>query len=402
MTGISLAVDARDLSSDLFPNGDIGPFLEHWTDLEERLRGQRLEPGTSFSVRLPGGELRMDVVSLLAPVVVDERTEFGIVAVRERSSVRSTYQCGTCRRASQRTYGPFICTQCPKSDQRVCDQHAVVLSGALTARCPQHAPACDCGTPAVIWCPGPLCHGRHAWCRMHSAAHASEPATAYCLPCLAELFPPCGVGRCDAIGSIACDHLSADGRPCDARRCPRHAKRWQVFGPHAEGLGRCEVHASLRGQPANELIYQVLGACAVRDQRPPTLASLRHMLMKLTDRNRTMREVYSLATAAPAATPPGLQRPVSNLVSKQKQRWHDDAVRSEESVDQRTAELRAWLNQHHNYQAAAALEGKTWVRPRADRPGMLFVAIDARLLNRQWRDAASTALGFDVRLETRA
>jgi hypothetical protein len=269
VTGISLAVDARDLRADVFPEGDIRQlFLRQWADLEPMLRGRTLQAGTSFPVRVEDGVLRIEVIYPLAPVLVDERTEFGIVAVRERPSVRGVYQCATCRREGKRTYGPFICKQCPAQDRRVCDLHAVVLPGSPTARCPQHQPACqDCGTTAAVWCPGPRCRGRTAWCERHPPSRTSEPTTSYCLPCLTELFPPCGQARCARVGSISCDHLSRDGRPCDARRCPRHAQRWQVFGPHAEGLGRCEVHTQLRGQPADELIYQVLGACAARKPR---------------------------------------------------------------------------------------------------------------------------------------
>ena len=162
MTGISLVVDARNVSADMFPDGDIRQFLGQWADLEQRLQGRALQAGNSFSVRVDDGELRMEVTYPLTPVLVDERTRFGIVAVRERPSVRRVYQCATCRREHKRIYGPFICQRCPQEDRRVCDQHAVVLPGSLTerrsliARCPQHQPACkDCGAAAAIWCPGP-------------------------------------------------------------------------------------------------------------------------------------------------------------------------------------------------------------------------------------------------------
>jgi hypothetical protein len=367
------------------------------------LRGKTLQAGNSFPVRVEDGVLQFEVIHPLTPVLVDERTEFGIVAVRERLSVRGVYQCATCRREGKRTYGPFICLKCPELGRRVCDLHAIVLPGSLIARCPQHQPECRGGdTAAAIWCPGPRCESRTAWCRRHSASHSSEPTASYCLPCMAELFPPCRVGNCDAVGSISCDHLSPDGRPCDERRCPRHAKRWQVFGPHAEGLGRCEVHAQLRGRPAEVLLYQVLGACAVRGQPPPSLASLRHMLMKLTEQNRGMREVFSLAVAAPASAPPALQRQVSDLVTQRKQRWRKAVEEAEDAVKERTAQLQNWLNQHNNFQAASSLEGTYWSKPREGKPGMLRVSCDARLLSRAWRDAASAELGFEVRLETRS
>jgi hypothetical protein len=402
MTGISLTVDARGLKSDVFPDGDIRQFLTHWGALEPVLRGKTLEAGMSFPVHVDDGEFLVEVIHPLTPVLVNERTEFGIISVRERPSVRNVYECATCRREGKRTYGPFICPQCPRQDGRVCDSHAIVLPGTktLAARCPQHQPECQgCGSAAAVWCPGPRCRSRAAWCRSHAAAHSSEPSAAYCFQCLGDLFPSCKKGNCDAVGSISCDHLARDGRPCDARRCPRHARRWQVFGPHAEGLGRCDAHAELRGLPAEELIYQVLGACVVRNLPAPSLPSLRHMLMKLTARNRDMEEVFALATAVPAYGSP-IQDQIRALGDRQKERWRGAAAAAADAVEERTAQLKDWLAQQRNHQAAASLTGRHWVKPRDGRPGMLYVICSARLLPRAWRDAASAALGFDVRLES--
>jgi hypothetical protein len=124
--------------------------------------------------------------------------------------------------------------------------------------------------------------------------------------------------------------------------------------------------------------------------------------MKLTERNRGMSEVLSLASVAPASAPPPLQRPVSDLVARNRSRWEEAAVGAEDAVEQGTARLKDYLNRYGNYQAANYLTGKNWVKPREGRPGTLYVGCDPRLLPRQWRDAASAALGFDVRLETRA
>jgi hypothetical protein len=125
------------------------------------------------------------------------------------------------------------------------------------------------------------------------------------------------------------------------------------------------------------------------------------MLMKLTERNRDMRHVFDLTTMSPAAAPPTLQRQLGDLVARRKKRWWEEVIAAEESLEQRTAQLKDWLNRQGNCQAASYLEGKHWARPRNERPGTLYVTCDARLLPRPWRDAASAALGFDVRLETR-
>jgi hypothetical protein len=162
------------------------------------------------------------------------------------------------------------------------------------------------------------------------------------------------------------------------------------------------VHADLSGLQPQELIYELLGACAVRSLRAPSVAGLRHMLMKVTGRTRDMREVYTLAMGVPASAPATLQRPMSELVSRHQERWCEEVERGVGAAEQATARLKDWLNRQGNYQAATYLTGKNWVRPRDTRPGTLYVVCDARLLPRPWRDAASAALGFDVRLEHNA
>jgi hypothetical protein len=405
MSRISVVVDARDAGDALFPDGDVAPFLRNWADLESQLRGRTLQSGVIFSVPLPSGKLKVEIIGPDEPVIVDERAEFGIVAVRERPQVRDVYLCSTCRRDGDRKYGPFICVQCPQDDRRICDRHAVVLpgalaaaTGALTANCPAHRPMCACGRTAAIWCSGPNCGSRVAWCAAHAAAHSSDPATLYCGRCLAEKFAPCGLGRCDAIGSIRCDHLDDAGRLCGAPRCPRHARRWQVFGPHSEGLGRCESHAVLQGKPADWLLYQVLGACSVRRLRPPTLGGLRHMLLKLTGQARPMDSVLTLALRT-SATAPALTSELRALTDKQAATWGAAAAAAAASADQQLAQLKDWLNRQGQYNAATVVTATHWVRPRDDRPGVLRVRCDPRLLPRYLRDQAGAALGFEVRME---
>jgi hypothetical protein len=396
MTTVAVAVDARELSGTLFPEDDVGTFVRYWADLEALLQGRSVRAGDRLSVQVEDGPL---VVEILTPAErIGPQTLFSVVAVRERPIVGKAYRCGTCHHR----YGPFICSRCPKESQRVCDQDVVLLPGSLDGTCPQHRPVCqECGQPADVRCPGPRCGGRRGWCTPHTRTHSSNPDTAYCADCLTELFPPCGVDRCPGVGSIECDHLDPTGQRCPARRCPRHGRRWQVFGPHEQGLGRCDAHANLQGLSPDGLLYQVLGACTARGHRPPTLPSLRHMLMKVTMRQRSIGDVLQLSLATPH-TAPALHRELDRLVDSVRRRWTAAAASAAGDLDEYTRQLLEWLYRAGNHQAAESLVGTGWARPRDGRPGKLFVRCDPRLLSRAWRDAASAALGFEVRLERNA
>lgn len=399
MTQVSLVVDAQAFSGSLFPDDDVDTFVSTWRAIEPQLVGRSLTPGLSFPVRLDGGEITFVVASTDTPAPTDQNTGYGVIAVREPPHLPSRIQCSACRFAGRARYGAFACAQCSEPDQRLCDEHAQLLPGGLDATCVAHRLTCDeCGRPGAARCPGPRCKGRKGWCSTHLHRHRSDPTTSYCKSCLEQLFPPCGFRACDGVGSIECDHLDERGHRCRARRCTRHARQWQVFGPHREGLGRCDAHQGLRQLTPDQLLYQVLGACASRRVSAPTLPSLRHMLMKVTGVQRSVTDVLDLARATPNRSP-ALGDRIGELVTRESKRWTAVATQLEDALQERTAELKAWLIANGNTNAATMVVGTSWVRPREGRPGMLFVRCDPRYLPRPWRDAADGALGFSVRLE---
>ena len=402
MTRVSLVVDARGLPDSFFADGSVTSFMRIWGRLEAGMRGDTLRPGQVIPVNLDEGRFTFEVISPPGETTVTADVHFGVVAVRERLTVREAYRCATCWRRGDEKYAPFICQSCPDRRQRVCDEHAVVLPGSLEATCPAHAPACaaeGCGQPAMARCPGPDCRSRRGWCARHAAAHSSDPRTRYCLPCLARLFPACGRPGCDGLGSVSCDHLDAAGELCGGRRCPRHARRWQVFGPHKEGLGRCDRHANVTSLSPDAMLYQIIGGCTVGKQRLPNLRGLRHVLMKGHRRQWALDEVYRVALAVPGQCPPLVREQVSRKIENRQAGWTAEIVGDSEAVAIHTEELRRWLRANGNPAAADGLTRGSWTIPREGRLGTLRVRCDPRILPLRWREAAGQQLGFDVRLE---
>jgi hypothetical protein len=226
--------------------------------------------------------------------VVNSATPFAIHSLLEPPA--PDQRCRLCVRDGRRTPSSLRCAFC-KKDSQICEEHAILVAGSLKAFCLEHAPACECGEPAAAVCRGPRCEpeGGRMFCRPHLVAHPNVPDIAYCSACYAALFPPCDVSGCDGIGGIECLHMDpGTEEPCRRRLCPRHAHRWQVFGPHRIGLGRCDAHSVLRALDDLAVIFQIVAGTAllrakVSSERRgrihlPTLPAVRRILMK--SRNR--------------------------------------------------------------------------------------------------------------------
>ncbi|MGR6967046.1 hypothetical protein ACU610_21545 [Geodermatophilus sp. URMC 61] len=410
MTQIALSVDSRGLPGGLFGSADLEAFVRAWRQVEDRLQDRTLSPGTVLPVTLDAGRLDFTVLSPQEPVTVGPDTEFGIVSVLERHRVHEAHGCATCARDGRSTYAPFVCGECPEEGHGVCDEHARLLPGGMAATCPAHEPACAaCSSPAAARCPGPDCRSRTAWCAAHLQAHSSDPETGYCARCRDRLFPECGISSgCPGVGSVSCEHVEPEGRLCEARRCPRHAWRWQVFGPQQIGLGRCEAHSSTRADRAADVLYQILAACALKGSRLPTAPSLRHAVVKSTGQQVALRDVVTLAQQQPASAPPALRELLRDVVLRTRERWKDQASANEAGERRATEALLAWLTSVGKAEVAAALTVRNYAPAREARPAgegrdaqearnaALFVYCDRDLLPPRVRREAADALGFDV------
>jgi hypothetical protein len=171
--------------------------------------------------------------------------------------------------------------------------------------------------------------------------------------------------------------------------------RWQVFGPHVQGLGRCGPHAQLSRLPPKGLLYQLLGACALRGHSLPSLAGLRYMLMRMTHRHHALDDVLRLATGIPPAAP-ALRAELDAVVGRRTPKWKQEVTKANEAMRKALLALQEWLRRAGRPQAADAVVATAWVHARDERRGMLFVRCEERLLPRPLRVRASSDLDFDV------
>jgi len=289
--------------------GFRGPeaFLTLWQQAEAALAGKALTPSTRLSVPIPNvGDVGVEILAVPGgqSVVVTPATPFAIHSLLEPPT--PDQRCRLCVRDGRRTAGALRCPFC-KKDDRICDEHAVLVSGSLKTFCLEHVPTCECGQPAAALCRGPRCdaEGGRMFCRPHLVPHPSVADLAYCSTCYALLFPPCDVSGCDGIGGIECLHVdSGTEQPCRRKLCARHAHRWQVFGPHRIGLGRCDAHSVLRSLDDLEVVFQLAAGTALLiskespDKRGrihlPTLPAVRRILMKSRNRLYEVADVNRL------------------------------------------------------------------------------------------------------------
>jgi hypothetical protein len=301
---VEILLDFRDTSYTF-----SGPeaFLVLWQRAEASLAGKTLAPETRLSVPVPEvGVLGLEVLSVPGgrAVVVTPGTAFAIHSLLEPPPPEQ--RCRLCAREGRQTLAPLRCADC-KKDARMCEEHAVFVGGSLKAFCLEHAPACECGQPAFAVCRGPRCEpeGGQVFCAPHLVAHPSVADLTYCSACYAALFPPCDMSGCGGIGGIECLHVDpVSEEPCRRRLCPRHAHRWQVFGPHRVGLGRCDAHSVLQRLDDDGVIFQLAaGTVLLRGKvsperrariHLPTLPAVRRILMKSRNRLYEVAEVSHL------------------------------------------------------------------------------------------------------------
>lgn len=280
---VELILDLRELRTQPESREDFGKL---WRSLEPALYGRDLRAKAVHELEGPNGILRFEVARIAGGTGLTTRqTRFAVVAVREPSKL--VYRCTECADAGRKAYGPFPCPDGPPGQEhRACDKHVIILDGSLAPRCRAHHPRCaDCGSLATFWCAGKSCSRKVAWCDRHRRSRPQDQDVSYCPGCHALQFPPCEAPGCAAIGTIACENVSAALEPCGRRMCTRHARRWQVYGPERMGLGRCSQHARLRGVPFQELMFQIVAGTSNR-RRPERMPSLRAFAHNLRNARR--------------------------------------------------------------------------------------------------------------------
>ena len=294
---VEVMLDLRDYSRRIdSPAG----FLSLWDSLSPALQGKELVAGKPYTFEGRSGTVRFSVIR--NPVSnVSEVTRFAVHSLLEPSSLR--YTCHLCEGEGRAEYGPFICVDCRSAgnDGRICDDHVVILDGAMWAFCRSHAPRCSCGEMATFWCQGPGCRRRTAWCDAHRNHRRNDPDHAYCPDCYSRLYPSCERLGCSNVGTLSCEFIDPRTlKPCDRTACPTHMQRWQVFGPDAEGLALCQQHRGVRALDDQALVAQIVLGTATRRLRLrrspslPTLQSVRHILRKARNRLYDLAEIGRL------------------------------------------------------------------------------------------------------------
>ncbi len=344
-TAVEISLDLRGFADR--PTNTGAPLLDLWVRVEPLLYGPALCAGEVRQVVDPGKGRAVRVRVLAVPpghAAVTADTAFAIYGVSEPPAVR--HACTQCRPPAPPRYGPFACIACDTS--RLCEDHAVVLDGRLTDRagrllafCPTHCTTAPDGRPATFWCAGRACRGHdrgrgRAWAD-DRVPHPNAPATWYCRTCYADEFPPCGALGCSGTGSNRCEFVDpAAGRSCGKRLCNLHVRRWQVYGPHEDGLRLCTDHSRTARLSAAEVVFQVTTATAARTllwrerDSLPSLSYLQFTLQKATERKVQLADILTFfqQVAVPA---PDLQREVVNLRTRKADTWKWEVKRDEEN-----------------------------------------------------------------------
>ncbi|MEU2711912.1 hypothetical protein [Streptomyces sp. NPDC007205] len=412
-----------DLRASTLSLSGAAQYAELWNQLESALLGQSLRTGAPYQWSSHFGDITVEIVRLAPGVTVThENTRFDVVAVRERATL--SYRCATCAELGKETYGPFVCRGCADAGRRdrVCDEHVVILDGALITACPLHRPECgECRQPATFRCAGPRCRTKTAWCDAHRVAHPEDPDTDYCPSCYQLVFPVCEHSGCNGVGTMACDIVDGSGHPCGRQACTRHALRWQVFGHERTGLGLCKQHhAALRGTAPVELMRQIVSTAARRsdDFRTPRLVSFGHNLRNTGHRQLAVdyRSIYEQLRRLRDDCEGSGDRHVAGALRRADAGWQRELaalVGTAEEGERLLARLRLLVEQQDGRRGpeiAAALRLVEFKAPRVrngvtERRGILFIDLPAPLrglfIGAKGVNVARyrTELGVDVKFE---
>ncbi|MFD9235467.1 KH domain-containing protein [[Kitasatospora] papulosa] len=330
-----------------------------------------------------------------APRPLGATTRFAIRGVLEAPEIR--HACTTCLTAHTTTYAPYKCPGCDEGRRtgRACEEHAVFLEGSLRPSCLGHTPVCRCGARAKVWCGGPKCRTRTAWCETHLRRHPGDPTVAYCEDCYAERFPACEHEHCTGSGYIRCEHRTLSGmKPCGRRICTEHARRWQVYGSYNRGLALCTPHhLRLSSTPPEGLIDMILAGTVARSSRGrsatrrrvqlPRISIVRHILINTRRAVLDMEAIDLLFTALEQGLRGRTPRDTNlstalDLLSRHRvsrredvERFREQHVEGRGHYDRLVQELR----RGGRYELAEAVEFSDF-RPRS---GILFVRVPERL-----------------------
>lgn len=334
---VELNIDLRGYSGPIQRGEDI---MRLWQEVAPALAGKELLAGRTLRVAHPNsGEIGIEWIARPSERRV-VRADDAIVIRSVLESPRLRVVCQCCRAKGVERGDLFECWQC---GDPLCEEHSTFLDGALRAYCPAHAPRCSSGAAALptFWCLGPKCRGTKAWSEPLRQRHRADRDVWYCRECYLLVFPPCAEPGCSGTGTATCEFVLPNLQPCGKQVCPRHSRRWQIFGPEKEGLALCSAHRHIRSLTDHDLVHQIVAGTAVRrlqrrdlkerhENLIPTLGSMEHILRKARDKTYQLERLQAMFDqyAATVTGNSALEREIGFLLKHHRQGWERAATQA--------------------------------------------------------------------------
>lgn len=245
---IDVTLDLRQLNIRLRDRED---FHKVWNSLVRQLVGKPVSSGQQLQLTEQRGSWNMLVLDSRDVTVIDDRTLLNVIDLERPPEIRRA--CKEHAKNNETVFGAFYCPVCrdEKKPDRLCETHANFLENKYTAYCFEHLPHCrcrkDCSDLATFECE--RCRKPHA--ESLKKRHPQDPLTLLCQKCFIFQFELCSQCQNEGhrrLGKSRCAFptggaVAAEDERCGKRLCTlRHARQWQIWGPHWRGVALCEEH----------------------------------------------------------------------------------------------------------------------------------------------------------------
>jgi hypothetical protein len=318
---VDVALDLRLLNVKLESRDD---FFQVWKDLAGRLVGRAICSGAMLQITGLHGEWSMLVLDSRGVTVLENATRLNIIDLGRPPEIR--HACKEHLKKNEEVFGPFFCPVCreEKSSDRLCESHAHFLENKFTTYCRSHLPSCQCreGCPDSSTFECDRCHKPFA--ERWKKNHPNDPLTLLCTTCYAFQFQTCA--QCDQegrrrLGKSQCAFPTGmDDERHGKRLCTlRHARQWQIWGPHWRGVILCEEHYKYLGQatPA-DLIWMLVTSRAPASflrVKMKDIYRLRNIVNYVRRSELSWREMeHTMQMLGRRAAVPGIGRGVKDTV----------------------------------------------------------------------------------------
>jgi len=254
-------------------------LLKIWQALARDLIGKPITTGQRLELTGSKGKWSLIVLDTHGIASIDEKTYINVVDIERNPQIR--HACKECKKQNKTMFGPFFCPECRRLEQpdRLCEIHTQFLENKYTAYCPEHLPRCQnskgSDDPATFECD--YCHKTFSDKWKHH--HPNDQFTLLCRNCYSFLFELCEDCQHEGhkrLGKSRCAFPTGVGDEKHGKRiCTlRHARQWQIWGPHWRGIILCEQHYQQLSQASSaDLLWMLITA------KPPT----QFLRSKITD-----------------------------------------------------------------------------------------------------------------------